>query len=81
MTSTAATTLLALKPASSSLARVTCAICLPDMFASEVCIHLDEDFFHAHVGESTSIFGERKSISFILRHLAIPPPFSRHNTE
>lgn len=54
---------MAFKPVSSSLARVTCAICLPDnMFASEVCIHLDEDFFHAHVGEGTSIFGERKFI-------------------
>ncbi|QRR08532.1 DUF3916 domain-containing protein [Burkholderia sp. MS455] len=54
--------LLARKPFGCRSVRVTCVICLPDMFASEVCVYLDEDYFRAHVGEGTNIFGERKFI-------------------
>ena len=28
--------------------RVTCVICVPDMFTSEICIYLDEDYFRSH---------------------------------
>ncbi|AXF25343.1 DUF3916 domain-containing protein [Burkholderia pyrrocinia] len=54
--------LLARKPTASRSARVTCAISLPDMFASEVCVYLDEDYFSAHVDDGASIFGERNLI-------------------
>ncbi|WP_231124070.1 DUF3916 domain-containing protein [Burkholderia vietnamiensis] len=54
--------LLARKPAEIRSARVTCAICLPDMFASEVCVYLDEDYFSAQVHEGENVFGERKFI-------------------
>lgn len=32
------------------------------MFTSEVCVYLNEDYFTTHVGEGTSIFGERRLI-------------------
>ncbi|MFM0432715.1 DUF3916 domain-containing protein [Paraburkholderia aspalathi] len=57
----ASASLLASKPAGSRSARVTCAICLPDMFASEVCVFLDEGYFVAHVDEGANIFGEKIS--------------------
>ena len=41
---------------------MTCAICLPDMFASEVCVFLDEGYFVAHVDEGANIFGEKNLI-------------------
>ncbi|WP_081067355.1 DUF3916 domain-containing protein [Burkholderia cepacia] len=58
----ASASLLARKPAGSRSARVTCRICLPDMFASEVCVYLDEAYFGAHIGEGTNIFGEKNLI-------------------
>jgi hypothetical protein len=41
---------------------VTCTIILPDMFASEVCVYLDEDYFRAHVDEGANIFGDKSLI-------------------
>ncbi|WP_296651642.1 DUF3916 domain-containing protein [Paraburkholderia sp.] len=58
----ASASLLARKPANARSARVTCAICLPAMFMSEVCIYLDDDYFGAHVDEAASIFGDRSLI-------------------
>lgn len=54
--------LLAQKPDDARSIRVLCAICLPDMFASEVCIYLKEDYFNAHLSEQVNIFGERRVI-------------------
>lgn len=41
--------LIAAKPAWADRYRVTCVICLPDMFTSELCIYLDEEYFRTHV--------------------------------
>ncbi len=44
--------LIAAKPESAGSFRVTCVVCLPDMFASELCIYLDEDHFQSHTSAS-----------------------------
>jgi Protein of unknown function (DUF3916) len=31
--------------------RVTCVICLPDMFTSELCIYLQESYFQSHTSK------------------------------
>lgn len=36
------------KPQTDNFVRVTCVVVLPDMFTSEVCLYLDEDYLHAH---------------------------------
>ena len=37
------------KPSTAKGYRVTCVICMPDMFSSEICIYLDEDYFRSHM--------------------------------
>ncbi|PXX38739.1 DUF3916 domain-containing protein [Undibacterium pigrum] len=44
--------LIRAKPAWASSYRVTCLICLPQMFASEICIYLDEAYFQSKISES-----------------------------
>ena len=41
------------RPASHVQLRVTCCVTLPGMFASELCIYLDEAYFQGHVATST----------------------------
>lgn len=41
--------LLADKPEFARETRVTCVVCLPDMFISEVCIYLDEAYYRGHI--------------------------------
>ncbi|OEY94941.1 hypothetical protein BJD20_17860 [Acinetobacter proteolyticus] len=40
--------LIEAKPVGTKFCKVTCVIVQPDMFASEVCLYLDEDYFNAH---------------------------------
>jgi len=49
--------LMAAKSQSAGTYRVTCSIALPDMFSSEVCIYMDEDYYQGHVKEGTYEFG------------------------
>jgi hypothetical protein len=37
--------------------RVTCCIVLPDMFASELCIYIDENYFNEHTSNGLNRFG------------------------
>ncbi len=60
--------LLKSKPVSARGVRVTCVVCLPDMFTSEVCIYLDENYFSGYTtpcsskhGTCTHIVGRRLS--------------------
>lgn len=46
---TACTNLIQSRPVSQAAVRVTCCIAWPDMFASEICLYLDEDYFQGHV--------------------------------
>ncbi|MFZ6745727.1 DUF3916 domain-containing protein [Undibacterium sp. JH2W] len=41
--------LIKAKPAWARSYRVTCLICLPQMFASEICIYLDEAYFQSKI--------------------------------
>ncbi len=45
------------KPKVSNAFRVTCAIILPDMFASEICIFTSEDYFNEHTSNGENRFG------------------------
>ena len=62
--------------------RVTCCICLPEMFSSELCIYNNEEYFKAHTAESIGRFGEIEKI--IGKSLAqelglfIPDGFAEH---
>lgn len=40
--------LIETKPVTDQFIRVTCAIFQPDMFTSEICLYLDEDYFNGH---------------------------------
>jgi len=46
-----------------SEARVTCCICLPEMFASELCIYNKQDYFCEHTSEGEGRFGKIEKIS------------------
>ncbi|WP_447595637.1 DUF3916 domain-containing protein [Stenotrophomonas rhizophila] len=46
---TACTNLIQSRPVAQAAVRVTCCIAWPDMFASEICLYLDEDYFQGHV--------------------------------
>lgn len=43
--------LIEAKPVSAKDFRVTCVVCLPDMFTSEMCIYLQESYFRSHTSE------------------------------
>lgn len=49
--------LMAAKPQWANPFRVTCSITLPDMFSSEVCIYMDEDYYQGHVREGAYEYG------------------------
>lgn len=40
--------LIEAKPQGLKFCKVACVIVQPDMFASEICLYLDEDYFNAH---------------------------------
>lgn len=40
--------LIEAKPVGTKFCKVACVIVQPDMFASEICLYLDEDYFNAH---------------------------------
>lgn len=40
--------LIETKPITDDFIRVTCAIIQPDMFTSEICLYLEEDYFNGH---------------------------------
>lgn len=42
------------KPAAAATARVTCAVCVPEVWGSELCIYFDEEYFLAQVGATPS---------------------------
>lgn len=46
------------KPESAKAFRVVATICIPDMFASEVCIYTDEEYFQIKVQPETNSGGE-----------------------
>jgi len=46
---TACTNLIQSRPVSQAAVRVTCCIAWPGLFASEICLYLDEDYFQGHV--------------------------------
>lgn len=54
--------LIVVKPPSAKDFRATCVVCLPDMFTSEVCIYLDENYFQSHTQPATSKKAETKRI-------------------
>lgn len=45
------------KPTWAGNYRVTCVICLPDMFSSEICIYLDEGYFKSKIDVGISSDG------------------------
>lgn len=46
------------KPVGKDDIRVTCCIVLPDMFASELCLFVSEEYFNMHTQPGNSIFGQ-----------------------
>lgn len=49
--------LISAKPPSLPNYRVTCSIFLPNMFDSQVCIYMDEDYYQGHITEGTYEYG------------------------
>lgn len=54
--------LLSAKPTWAAAYRVTGLICLPDMFTSEICIYLDEAYFHGKVDPDSTQYGYQERI-------------------
>jgi hypothetical protein len=52
--------LIKAKPNNVGYCKVTCCIILPDMFASEICLYLDEDYFNSHT--CLGAFAEAKEV-------------------
>ena len=46
--------LLRAKPQGAAGARVTCTICVPELWGSELCVYLDEDYWRSHVEADAS---------------------------
>lgn len=70
------------KPDTLSFCKVTCCIVLTDMFASEICIYLDKDYFGSHTctgnyTDSKYSFSPPKSLSEIWQ-LDIPNNMYEH---
>lgn len=53
----ACTNLVKAKPTWARHYRVTCVICMPDMFSSEICIYLNEGYFRSKVDVGTQSNG------------------------
>lgn len=74
--------LLRAKPDWAAGARVTCTICVPEVWASELCIYLDEDYFRSHVeggaaGGTAPIRGRSLAAQWGLR---LPPGLHERGT-
>lgn len=54
--------LMRAKPRQRSDIRVTCCIALPDMFSSEVCLYLDEDYFQGHTRPRVNAYGRLSAL-------------------
>jgi hypothetical protein len=54
--------LISAKPKSNGFSRVTCVICIPDMFTSELCIYLDQEYFESHTIGHKNEYGEARVI-------------------
>lgn len=50
--------LAAAKPTLANDYRVTCVLCIPDIFTSELCIYLSEDYFLSHASSSSNEYGQ-----------------------
>ena len=50
--------LAAAKPTSANNYRITGVFCFPDIFTSELCIYLSEDYFLSHVSPSSNEYGQ-----------------------
>ena len=55
--------LIQAKPSTARNCRVTCVVCLPDMFTSEICIYLQEAYFQSHTAPSIDSYGFSKIIA------------------
>lgn len=55
--------LIQAKPSTAQDCRVTCVVCLPDMFTSEICIYLQEAYFLSHTAHSHDSYGFSKVIA------------------
>jgi hypothetical protein len=58
----ACSSLIGAKPEWAKSHRVTCCICLPDIFTSEICIYSDEDYYQGKVSRSSSEYGYQEPI-------------------
>ena len=54
--------LICAKPREAETYRVTCVVCLPDMFSSEVCIYLKEDYFQSHTSVGHDKYGSTAAV-------------------
>jgi len=50
------------RPPDAPPCRITCVVCLPDTFTSEICIYLDEAYFNSHVAVGMSQNGQSTRI-------------------
>lgn len=55
--------LLRNKPDWAAAYRVTCVLCVPDLFSSELCIYLDEDYYRSKVEAAQSEHGWQAPIA------------------
>lgn len=49
--------MIAAKPEWAASYRVTCVVCLPDMFTSEICIYVQEAYFQSHTAPTRNSGG------------------------
>ncbi len=54
--------LIAAKPAELARVRVTCLIALPNMFSSEICLYLDENYYRGHTVPGPYDHGQLRSL-------------------
>ena len=51
------------KPGWAAGYRVTCVLCVPDLWTSELCVYLDEAYFREHTGARRDEHGEQAPIA------------------
>jgi len=54
--------LMSAKPKTSGYSRVTCVVCLPNLFTSELCIYRELEYFESHTIGHKNEYGESKVI-------------------